>query len=115
MFLFYWLRTNYCVYSVPIKIATHPKSQAPKECSRVELSCKLEKKNKNFMYQWFKDGASVIGKNDTSLVLDPVQLRDFGSYMCRVSYRDSFADAVNSKPAKLDVIPVRRNGMSEYW
>ena len=99
----------------PIKISKHPKSQTPKEGSKVELACKLEKKSKNFMYQWFKDGVALIGKNESVLVLNPIQLQDFGCYMCLVSYKDSFGEAEKSKNAKLDVIHhPGYNGMSEY-
>ena len=99
----------------PIKIAKHPKSQTPKEGSKVELACKLEKKSKNFMYQWFKDDVALIGQEKSVLELNPVQLRDFGCYMCRVSYKDLFGEAEKSKPARLDVIPhPGLNGMSEY-
>ncbi|CAH3115421.1 unnamed protein product [Porites lobata] len=89
----------------PIKISKHPKSQTAKEGSKVELACKLEKKSKNFMYQWFKDDVALIGQDKSVLDLNPVQLRDFGCYMCRVSYKDLFGEAEKSKPARLDVIP----------
>ena len=99
----------------PIKISKHPKSQTAKEGSKVELACKLEKKSKNFMYQWFKDDVALIGQDKSVLDLNPVQLRDFGCYMCRVSYKDLFGEAEKSKPARLDVIPhPGLNGMSEY-
>ena len=98
-----------------IKIAKHPRSQAPKEGSKVELACKLEKKSKNFMYQWFKDGVALIGKSESVLVLNPVRLRDFGCYMCLVSYKDSFGETEKSNTARLDVIHhPGLNGMSEY-
>ena len=113
-----------CLYSLelcfffsiePIKISKHPKSQTAKEGSKVELACKLEKKSKNFMYQWFKDDVALIGQDKSVLDLNPVQLRDFGCYMCRVSYKDLFGEAENSKHARLDVIPhPGLNGMSEY-
>ena len=71
----------------PIKISKHPKSQTPKEGSKVELACKLEKKSKNFMYQWFKDDVTLIGQDKSVLELNPVQLRDFGCFMCRVAIK----------------------------
>ena len=99
----------------PIKISKHPKSQTPKEGSKVQLACKLEKKSKNFMYQWFKDDVALIGQDKSVLELNPVQLLDFGCYMCRVSYKDLYGEAEKSKPARLDVIPhPGLHGMSEY-
>ena len=99
----------------PIKISNHPKSQTPKEGSNVQLACKLKKKSKNFMYQWFKDDVALIGQDKSVLELNPVQLLDFGCYMCRVSYKDLYGEAEKSKPARLDVIPhPGLNGMSEY-
>ena len=101
----------------PIKIIRHPKSQTVKEGSKVQLECKLEKKSQHFLYQWYRDdGSAVIGKSESVLVLDEVELKDFGSYHCRVSYEDSFGEGEVSKPAKLEVKPIPgRNGKSEYW
>ena len=107
-----------CVFLLePIKIIKHPKSQTVKEGSKVQLECKLEKKSQHFLYQWYRDdGSAVIGKSESVLVLDPVELKDFGSYHCRVSYEDSFGEGKVTKPAKLEVRPIPgRNGMSEYW
>ena len=66
------------------------------------------------MFQWFKDGVAVIGKNEAVLVLDCVELRNFGRYTCYVSYQDIPGEGVKSLPAILDVTPQCRNGMSEY-
>lgn len=64
------------------------------------------------MYQWYKDGVAMDEKNETVLVLDPVELRDFGSYMCHVSFKDSYDDGEETNTARLDVIPQPgRNGM----
>ena len=105
-----------CVFLEPIKIINHPKSQTVKEGSRVQLECKLEKQSQHFLYQWYRDdGSAMLEQNDTILVLNPVELKDFGSYLCRVSYEDSYGEYKESKPAKLDVNPTPgRNGMSEY-
>ena len=107
-----------CVFLLePIKIIKDPESQTVKEGSKVQLECKLEKKSQHFLYQWYRDdGSAVIGKSESVLVLDPVELKDFGSYHCRVSYEDSFGEGKVTKPAKLEVRPIPgRNGMSEYW
>ena len=99
----------------PIKIIKHPESKTVDEGSKVQMECKLEKKSQQFLYQWYRDdGSAVNGKTESVLVLDSVELKDFGSYYCRVSYEDSFGE-VDTKPAKLKVRPIPgRNGMSEY-
>ena len=67
------------------------------------------------MYQWFKDDVALIGQEKSVLELNPVQLRDFGCYMCRVSYKDLSGEAEKSNTARLDVIHYPGlNGMSEY-
>ena len=67
------------------------------------------------MYQWFKDDVALIGHEKSVLELNPVQLRDFGCYMCRVSYKDLYGEAEKSNTARLDVIHYPGlNGMSEY-
>ena len=64
------------------------------------------------MYQWYKDGVAMDGKNETVLVLDPVELRDFGSYVCHVNDKNSDDEGEDSNTARLDVIPQPdRNGM----
>jgi len=66
---------------------------------------------KKVIYQWLKDGTEIQGQNGSSLVLDPVKLRDFGCYACRVKGADGSA-CVESSPATLDVTP--RDGASKY-
>lgn len=102
---------------VPIKIAKHPKSQTVNEGSKVILEFKLEKKSQHFLYQWYRDdGSAVIGKNESVLVLNPVELKDFGSYHCRVSYKDSYGEGKDTRPANLEVRPTPgRDGKSKYW
>ena len=74
----------------------------------------MQGKSTKLLYQWFKDGEAMLNQNQPSLVLDSVELRDFGHYMCRVSYQDLFGEGVESSSAKLDVTPQCRNGKSEY-
>ena len=94
----------------------HPKSQTAKEGSRVEFTCKVNKeKDDNLVYQWHKDGVAVSGRNDSTLVLNVVELRDFGCYACHVKYQDSFNVGVISNCATLDIIPQSRKGMSECF
>lgn len=80
----------------------------------MELKCKVQGQNRHLLYQWFKDDVAVIGQNSASLVLDAVQLKDFGRYTCYASYPDCFGEGEKSSPATLDVIPQPVNGMSEY-
>ena len=65
------------------------------------------------IYQWFKDGVVLHGQNDSTLVLDNVDLRDFGLYMCYLNYEDSPEEGVESVWATLNVIP--QNGKSECF
>jgi len=102
------------LFAEPITIVKHPKSQSAKEGSKVELKCKVEGKRTDLLYQWFKDRVAVIGQNSAILVLDAVELKDFGRYTCYVSYADTFDEGVKSSPAILDVLPQNRNGMSEH-
>lgn len=80
----------------------------------MELKCKVQGQNRHLLYRWFKDDVEVIGQDSASLVLDAVQLKDFGRYTCYVSYPDSFGEGEKSFPATLDVVPQPVNGMSEY-
>ena len=65
------------------------------------------------IYQWFKDGVVLHGQNDSTLVLDNVDLRDFGLYMCYLNYEDSPEEGVESVWVTLNVIP--QNGKSECF
>ena len=98
----------------PIKIDKQPKSQKQKEGSRVEFKFKVQGHDRLlYMYQWFKDGVDVLKQNNATLVLECIELRDFGCYTCQVSYQDGYGEIVSSG-AVLDVIPQCRNGMSKY-
>ena len=80
----------------------------------MEFRCTVNKKKAgNLVYYWYKDGVAELGKNDSTLVLDPVELRHFGYYHCFVKYQDSFNEGVTSHRATLDIIPQSRKGMSE--
>ena len=91
----------------------HPKSQTAKEGSRVEFKCEVNKKKDHLVYEGYKDDVVVSGQNDSALVLDVVELRDFGCYACHVKYQNSFNVTAKSNCATLDVIPQSRKGMSE--
>lgn len=79
----------------------------------MQFTCKVDKKRTNVIYQWFKDGVVLHGQNDSTLVLDNVDLRDFGLYMCYLNYEDSPEEGVESVWATLNVIP--QNGKSECF
>lgn len=99
-------RDHITSYTEPIKIEVEPMHQRQKEGSRVEFKCNVQG-NKKVFYQWAKDGTEMQGQNSSSLVLDCVEMRDFGCYVCHVS--DANADCIKSTAAVLDVAP--RDGM----
>lgn len=101
------------LFTEPVKIEKHPKSQKKKEGSRVEFKLKVQGNNR-VLYQWLKDGVELLGKDDACLILECIELRDFGCYACHVSYEDGEGEPVVSSSAVLDVIPQSRNGMSKY-
>ena len=80
----------------------------------MEFTCEVNKnKDDNLVYQWHKNGVAVSGRNDSTLVLNVVELRDFGCYACHVKCQDSFNVGVISNCATLNIIPQSRKGMSE--
>lgn len=95
----------------PIKIDKHPKSQKAKEGSKVEFKCKGQGNSTELSYQWFKDGVLLPNEDAPILVLDPVRLRDFGYYVCHVSYQDFYGKDSISSRAKLVVTPGSQSGM----
>ena len=106
--MFCFLLLFICLVTEPIKIEVEPMHQRQKEGSRVEFKCNVQG-NKKVFYQWVKDGTEMQGQNSSSLVLDCVEMRDFGCYACHVS--DPNADCIKSSAAVLDVAP--RDGMGQ--
>lgn len=97
-----------------IDIVSQPKCQKVEEGSRVEFQFKVQGED-TLSYQWLKDDVDLPGQTNESLVLDCIELRDFGSYTCQVSYQNGNEEPIESSPAVLDVFPAKsRNGMSEY-
>ncbi|KAL9971592.1 hypothetical protein ACROYT_G017772 [Oculina patagonica] len=94
----------------PIKIDRQPKSRKQKEGSKVEFKFRAQGTS-TLLYQWYKDGVELLGQNNASLILECIELRDFGHYTCRVSYQDGYGIIIESSSAVLDVIPQCRNGM----
>ena len=83
-----------------------PKSQTKTEGSRLEFTCECQEQgNCEVRYQWFKDGAELLGQNNPSLVLDSVKMRDFGCYRCCISHGESHEGAITSEHAVLEVHP----------
>ena len=95
-------------FAEPIKTEVEPLHQRQKEGSKVEFKC-LVQGNKKVFYQWVKDGTEMPGQNSSSLVLDCVEMRDFGCYVCNVN--DANDDCIKSPAAVLDVAP--RDGMGQ--
>ena len=95
-------------FAEPIKTEVEPLHQRQKEGSKVEFKC-LVQGNKKVFYQWVKDGTEMPGQNSSSLVLDCVEMRDFGYYVCNVN--DANDDCIKSPAAVLDVAP--RDGMGQ--
>lgn len=71
---------------------------------------KVQEQDK-YSYQWLKDGAELEGKCDATLILDNVELREFGWYKCRVCSRENFGINCESSRAWLDVVPKVQNAI----
>ena len=54
-------------------------------------------------HQWYFEGSAVVGGTSQELVLDPVQLSDAGSYVCR--YDDESKAVVDTPAYDLAVLP----------
>ncbi|KAL9971593.1 hypothetical protein ACROYT_G017773 [Oculina patagonica] len=97
-----------------IKIVQQPESQKQTEGLRVEFTCKcMVQENYEVGYQWFKDGMELQGQNTCSLVLNSVEMRDFGCYRCQVTRVGDESQPVTSDPAFLEVDP--RGGMRRKY
>nr|XP_058968437.1 uncharacterized protein LOC131794885 [Pocillopora verrucosa] len=87
-----------------IKIEQQPKSQKQQEGSKVVFELKVQEQDR-YSYQWLKDGAELEGKCDATLILDNVELREFGWYSCLVCSQENFGINCESSRAWLDVVP----------
>ena len=95
---------------VTIQLVTNgPK--IPKAGSRVEFMC-TGRESQQVFYQWYKDGQELQGQENSSLILDPLKVQDFGSYRCEVSRSNKRDDSscVESAVVELDVTPAEGKG-----
>jgi len=92
-----------------IRVKEQPKPRRQKEGSRVEFKFKVHE-TEDMLYQWFKDGVELPGQSNPHLILECIELRDFGSYSCRVRTQDDYCEPVESTRVMLDVIPQSLNG-----
>ena len=92
-----------------------PRHQEQKEGSRVKFECNISGETE-VRYQWFKDDSKIQGQRNSSLVLDPVKVEDFGNYKCEVKYDDGNSEkCVTSLPAELDIVPSDGMGKCELF
>ncbi|XP_074620483.1 uncharacterized protein LOC141879205 isoform X2 [Acropora palmata] len=89
---------------VTIQLVTNgPK--IPEAGSRVEFIC-TGRESQQVFYQWYKDGQELQGQDNSSLILDPLKVQDFGFYKCEVrSDRRYDSSCVESNVVDLDVTP----------
>ena len=91
-----------------LQIIQMPRSQAIQEGKKLVLSCRT-RALPDIRYRWVKDDIEIPGANRSDLVLEPVRMRDFGSYACRVWDKSG---AATSDSAVIDVFPAPN--MSKY-
>ena len=84
-----------------LEIIQMPRSQAVQEGKKFVLSCRA-RGLPDIRYRWVKDDAELPGANRSDLVLEPVQMQDFGRYVCRVWDKSGSA---TSDTAEIDVFP----------
>ena len=87
-----------------------PDSQ-PQAGSRVEFQCTV-RGCQHVFYRWFKDGQELQGKDNSTLILDSLEVKDFGFYKCEVRSDKRYeSNCVASEVVELDVTPAE--GKSE--
>ncbi|XP_067040144.1 uncharacterized protein [Acropora muricata] len=88
-----------------VAIKLSPDSPEIQAGSRVEFRCEVNG-CQQVLYRWFKDEQELPGGNNSTLILDPLKMQDFGSYRCEVrsDERDDVR-CVESNVVELDVTP----------
>lgn len=84
-----------------LEIIQMPRSQVIQEGKKLVLSCHTRGLS-DMRYRWVKDDVEIPGANRPDLVLEPVQMHDFGMYFCRVWDKSG---SVTSLAADIDVFP----------
>lgn len=95
-----------------LEIIQMPQSQAIQEGKKLVLSCRI-RGLPDVRYRWVKDDVEIPGANRSDLVLEPVEMQDFGCYFCRVWDKSG---SVTSDTADIDVFPatqMRFRGLHE--
>lgn len=95
-----------------LEIIQMPQSQAIQEGKKLVLSCRI-RGLPDVRYRWVKDDVEIPGVNRSDLVLEPVEMQDFGRYFCRVWDKSG---SVTSDTADIDVFPatqMRFRGLHE--
>ena len=81
-------------------IKRSPDSPEVQAGSRVEFRCVVNG-CQQVLYRWFKDEQELPGGNNSTLILDPLKMQDFGVYRCEVKS----GKRVESTVVELDVTP----------
>ncbi|XP_015780805.1 PREDICTED: uncharacterized protein LOC107358729 isoform X2 [Acropora digitifera] len=88
-----------------VAIKRSPNSPEVQAGSRVEFRCVVNG-CQQVLYRWFKDEQELPGGNNSTLILDPLKMQDFGSYRCEVrSDKRDDVRCVESDVVELDVTP----------
>ena len=94
-----------------VTIKRSPDSPEVQADSRVEFRCEVNG-CQQVLYRWFQDEQELPGENNSTLILDPLKMQDFGSYRCEVrSDKRDDVSCVKSDVVELDVTPAE--GKSE--
>ena len=97
-----------------VTIKLFPNSpEIPQAGSRVKFQCTVRGCQQDLVfYRWFKDEQELQGEANSTLILDPLKVQDFGSYRCEVrSVKRDDSSCVESAVVELDVRPAE--GKSE--
>ena len=66
-------------------------------------------------YQWYKDEQELQGEDNSTLILDPLKVQDFGFYKCEVRRGKRYdSNCVESNVVELDVRPAEGKSELNY-